>query len=144
MATNVDLRGQGPRDLYAAQTSFISVVLDFASFAVGSADIAIGVIPAGARILRAYTVVSVVYNAGTNNGLGIGNATGGQQIAANGNTYLSALGTNAITLVASAAQFVTTPTTLWVHNNVTGTAPTTGHADVIVEYANVHGASDNF
>ena len=144
MATNQDLRGNGPRHHHTAQISFISVNLNFASFGVGSSDVAIGVLPAGARILRAYSVVSQVYNAGTTNNIGIGNASGGQQIVANGLT-LSALGTNAATLVASAAQYVTTePTTLWVHNNVTGTAASTGNADIIVEYATVHGAADNF
>lgn len=141
MVTNVP--GNTAREPNHALVGFISARLAFATFISGS-QLKIGTIPAGSRILRLETVVGVVFNNATNNGLSVGTAAGGAQISAADTTSVGALGTNSKTLVASAAMFVTADTDIWVNANFSGAAATTGLADVILEYVVTHGGQDAF
>ncbi len=145
MSTNVDNRGQGAREHYTAQTSFISAALNATNFAANG-FVQIGTVPAGARILAAYTIVDVAFNSQTNNGLSIGLTTGGSEIAAGTTTNLSNLGNQPVTIKANAnGPYITSgPQPVYAVANMSGTAATTGIADVVVVYATVHGASDNF
>lgn len=142
MASNTDLRGQGAREHYTAQTSFLNIGLNTTNF-VASAILTMGNLPAGARILRAYSVVGTAFNAQTNNGFTIGTTTGGAQIFAGNTTAGSTVGTNVLALVTTGV-YVTTQTPVFVIANISGTAATTGLADVILEYATMHGAAEQF
>ena len=98
----------------------------------------IGVIPAGAQILNTISGVYVrtAFNAGTNNRIDIGTT-------ANDDLYGTdiALGTVAFVALDEAASatdvngwYFTADTTLTVTVDVTGTAATTGAAEVIIAY----------
>lgn len=129
MATNT--AGSTARVYHQAQTHYLDAVITVANLSP-TTTFKVGTLPAGAVILRCYSANSVVFNAGTNNFLSVGNAASGAQIAAA--QAAGALGTNALTLVASAAQIMTADTDIYVTGAFTGTPATTGAGYIIIEY----------
>lgn len=102
--------------------------------AVNGVPIAIGAIPAGSIILKALSgsQSNVAFNYGTLNTLdvGVGGGTGTQFSAAGTLT-----GTAFVPLNATAGVFrVAVDTVITVTPNVTGTAGTTGDADIFIAY----------
>ena len=103
------------------------------TFGDNGSAVTIGTIPAGARVLRAYAVVTEAFNAGDSNVLDIG--TSGD---ADGFATDIALGTIG---VIAADEMATTndaapsvDTVLTATPALAGTAASAGAADVIVEY----------
>ena len=145
MATNV--AGTTAREPNHALVCWEGVAIDFSTFVAGF-QVQIGTLPKGSRLLRVTAIVSVIFNAGTNNGISLGSAAGGAQFIAAETTSLTVLGIRpalgGYTLVASAAEFMTVDTPLWLNANISGAAATTGHADIIAEYVVTHGTADNF
>jgi len=106
------------------------------TFGIGTAGIvSVGTLPAGCLVLRAYVVVSTVFNFGTNNLVKIGIT--GADTTYGASVSLTTLGTVAATL-GSTANVATASDTLVIATSLcTGTAGTTGQAYVVVEYAPV-------
>lgn len=97
-----------------------------------SGAVTVGTIPAGATIMRALSgaQVNVVFNAGTNNHIDIGTA-------ANDDLYGTDLAGGTIAFVPfdeAVTQTVTADTTITAKYDETGTAATTGSAEIIVSY----------
>lgn len=96
--------------------------------------VSVGILPPNAVILKALSgvTVSTVFNAGTANTLDIG-------VTGTGNLYGSALSMTATNFVpvAAAVSYVTPPsgdTVVTALVNTTGTAPTTGVADIVIAF----------
>lgn len=119
-----------PRTIGYAVTEYIAANVTFSNN--GSA-VTIGVLPAGAIVLRAYAVVRTAFNAGTSNVLDIGTSGDPDGFATD-----LALGTIG---VISADEMATTndavmaaDTTITATPALGGTAATAGLATVVVEY----------
>jgi len=107
----------------------------------------IGALPYQSRILRAYTVVGIAEAGMTTPTLSIGTASGGTQIVnAAAAASMTTLGTNTLTLVASAAMYVVAVDSepIWVNISNSGGAITNGQFDVILEFALTHGPQGQF
>ena len=103
------------------------------TFAMGSSGVVqIGTLPAGAAVLRTYTVISVVFNNATTNVLKIGTVASDASIASTIST--AALGTTLGTLTAGAGLLPTVDTPLIATSFSTGAVATTGAGVVVVEY----------
>lgn len=106
------------------------------TFGIGTAGIVqVGTIPAGCLVLRAYIVVSTVFNFGTNNLAKIGIV--GADTTFGASVSLTTLGTVAATLGSTANVAPAADTPVILTSLCTGTAGTTGQAYVVVEYAPV-------
>jgi len=106
------------------------------TFSIGTAGIVqVGTLPAGCLVLRAYVVVSTVFNFGTNNLVKIGII--GADTTYGASVSLTTLGTVATTLLGTANVAPTADTAVIATSLCTGTAGTTGQAYVVVEYAPV-------
>lgn len=105
------------------------------TFALGYTGVAqIGTIPAGSVVLRSYVVVKTAFNAGSTNTLKIGTVASDASFGTG-----IALGTAGVITGGSALATATTVTptadTAIIATSVsTGTAPTAGAAEVVVEY----------
>jgi len=94
----------------------------------------LGTIPAGAAILRASTVISVVFN-GTTPTVGLGVAASGVTLAALAGGPITTLGPNAIALAASAVPGpVAADTDIWVTWG-SGAGNNAGAGIICVEFA---------
>ena len=103
------------------------------TFAMGSSGVVqIGTLPAGAAVLRTYTVISVVFNNATTNVLKIGTVASDASIASTIST--AALGTTLGTLTAGAGLLPVVDTPLIATSFSTGAVATTGAGIVVVEY----------
>jgi len=106
------------------------------TFGIGTAGIvSVGTLPAGCLVLRAYVVVSTVFNFGTNNLVKIGIT--GADTTYGASVSLTTLGTVAATLGSTANVAPASDTLVIATSLCTGTAGTTGQAYVVVEYAPV-------
>lgn len=159
MASNIDLRGQGARAHHTAQTSYLDETFlvgtpvastpgqptgTLVPTAAGTYDFQIGSLPAGARVLRAYVVTDTVIAGGTAT-LALGNAQGGAQFVAAASAFGTAGTSAALTLVASNATYVNVENTpVWARLVVSGGPLTALQADVIIEFATVHGPTSQF
>lgn len=128
MATNT--AGSSARVYHQGQTHYIDAPLNITNMAVG-ASFKIGTVPAGAVILRAGVGVTTVFN-GTANSIGLGFTSGGVTLVANV-AGLATLGRTDLTAIATVAA-VSVDTDIYVTSGVTAPAPTTGAANVWVEY----------
>lgn len=166
--------GMPPRFHYTSQTSFASATfiaaaqtpyapntfvgqlgttqsaaqptLNIVPNVAGTYNFNIGNLPYGSRILRAYAIQAVNWAGATVN-TSIGNASGGAQIVAAATTgFAATLGTSALALVASAAQYVETVdfTPIWVSVVVSAGTLTGGQTDIVLEYATTHGPQGQF
>jgi hypothetical protein len=105
------------------------------TFGIGTAGIVtVGTLPAGCVVLRAYVVVSVVFNFGTNNLVKIGTVASDTTFSG-ASVSVAALGVVAGTIAASANVAPAVDTAVIVTSLCTGTAGTTGQAYVVIEYA---------
>lgn len=103
------------------------------TFAIGTAGIVnVGTLPAGCLVVRAYVVVSTVFNFGTTNQVKIG--VSGADTTFGTTISVAALGTVAATLAASANVAPSADTGVICTSLCAGTAGTTGQAYVVVEY----------
>jgi hypothetical protein len=103
-------------------------------FSAGNgATISLGLVPAGATIIRAGVVVRTAFNAGTTNTLDIGVGGALTSIAS-----AAALGTVGVivstTLATSTQSFRAADTEVVATLNVTGTTATTGECYAFIEY----------
>lgn len=151
MATNVDLRGQGNRHHHTAQTSYLDETFTFGNLNTSNGPYTIGNLPAGAQILRAYVVTAITFS-------------GAVTVAANGLTANAiSLAAGAVTVTVAGLYGVggqagivmsqaTNPSPYAVLTEQTpiaitftgGGALTTGLANVIIEYAVIHGPTGQF
>jgi hypothetical protein len=110
------------------------------TFAIGTAGIVqVGTLPAGALVLRAYVVVTTVFNFGTNNLVKVGIV--GSDASILSTVSLTAAGviaaTSVLTTAAAASTAPSVDTQIIATTLCTGTAGTAGQAYVVVEYAPV-------
>jgi len=118
----------GPaRQLHTQQTHYLRKRVNFNDSNI-SGGVIMGTLPAGAMLLSIAVRVNTAFNAGTTNALNIGTSAGGTQV-----------GTDAAT---AGARFPTVPnlsfasdTDIYVAYAQTGTAATTGQADIVIAYA---------
>ncbi len=90
-------------------------------------------LPVGAVILRTHACVTTVFNAGTNNTLDIGDGSDVDRFMASATVAATALGLK--TGAPTALPKVTVETEIVLTYAPTGTTPTTGAMDVIVEFS---------
>jgi len=96
----------------------------------------VGTLPAGAAVLRAYTVVSTAFNAGSTNTLKVGTVASDAALASSVST--SALGVNIGTMAAASASLLpTVDTPIIATMTSTGTALSAGVGVIVVEYCPV-------
>jgi len=125
--------GTAARDYHTKQTTYLSYNINFATFS-GTTSVKMGTVPANAALLRAFTNMSVAFNAGTNNQISLGTASSGTQLASAANGPAT-VGTTSVTLTAGSAQAPTADQDIWLTAAFTGAAPTTGNGYVYLEYA---------
>jgi 3D (Asp-Asp-Asp) domain-containing protein len=122
-----------PREYHTQQIHYLRKGIAFAN-ALATVDV--GVIPAGSVILHPISGVYVtqVFNAGTNNRLDIGAST--DSGTNNFGTLLSLLALGVVPLDEGTAltPMVTVDTLIQAYVDVTGTAATTGTAEIIIAY----------
>lgn len=134
MPTNT--AGNSARQPTGQQVSYLRQRVVFGN---NGTAITLGTIPAGSLILRAMSGVQVeqAFNAGTTNTLNIGvnNATGG--VTTDDDFYATLLALGTVTFVPNdenVRQDVSVDTTLTATVVLSGTAATTGIADVVIAY----------
>jgi len=95
----------------------------------------VGSLPANAFMLRAYAVVSTIFNSGTSNNIIIGNAVDADEFVDTLDVD-AALGVIGATLITTAVgvQDADGSTNIYATHVPVGTAATTGACEVIVEY----------
>lgn len=129
MATGV--QGTTARRNYTQQTGYLKKEISYADGA--TAVITVGIIPAGAVVLRGGVVVTTAFNAASGNVLDIGTVADDDGFATD-----LALGTigviNADEMATSNDAYVTTDTTIIATLALTGTAATAGAGFVWIEY----------
>ena len=133
MPTNT--AGSQARVYHQAQTHHISLAYTFTSLP-GSSGVQIGIIPAGAYIIRASAAVTTSFNAGTagtNNTFTIGTTTGTSNIVAS-SAIPGTAGVAALVMGTSTALLATVDMPIFLNNTSAGTAATTGAGLVAVEY----------
>jgi hypothetical protein len=101
--------------------------VNFNDSAIGT-GVVFGTLPAGAMILTQNVRVSTAFNAGTTNALNVGTAAGGTQLF----TDAATAGARSPTI---ANLSFAADTDLFVQFAQTGTAATTGVADIVIAYA---------
>ena len=114
-------------------TNYLRAPVNFNTLGTTSI-VQLGTLPAGAVVLRAYVVITQVFNWGTNNLLKVGIV--GSDASILSSVSLLALGVISATTALTAATS-TTPTVdtqVIVTSLATGTQATTGTAIVVVEY----------
>ena len=127
MATNT--AGTSARNLGIQAVHFIRKTITTADAAT---TVTVGIIPAGSVILKPISGVDVktVFNAGTNNRLDIGPSTdSGTNLWG---TLLTLLGADFVPLDEAVTHRVEADTTVQAYVDVTGTAATTGEAEIII------------
>jgi hypothetical protein len=110
------------------------------TFAMGNSGIVqLGTLPAGCVLLRAYVVVTTVFNPGTNNLVKVGIV--GSDASILSSVSLATAGviaaTSALATAAAATTAPTVDTQVIATSLMTGTAATAGAGFVVVEYAPV-------
>jgi len=106
------------------------------TFAMGNTGVVqVGTLPAGCAVLRAYTVISTVFNATTTNTLKIGTVASDASIISS--VVTGTLGVTLGTVTAGAGFLPTVDTPIIATSTATGTAATTGAGVVIIEYCPV-------
>jgi hypothetical protein len=92
----------------------------------------VGTLPAGAAVLRAYTVIGIVFNAATTNTLKIGTVASDASIVSS--VVTGVLGVTLGTVTASAGFLPSVDTPIIATSTATGAVATTGSGVVVVEY----------
>lgn len=126
MATNI--AGTAARDFHKQLTHYLRYKI---AGSAGAKTYSIGIIPNGADVLRAYTVVRTVLDGAPT--LALGKLGGGTtDIAAAATNGLATLGRNVVALAATSASVTMTADT--TVTATIGGAPTAGDCDVVVEF----------
>jgi|SRR5262245_19909485 len=129
--------GSSARDYHTRQTAYLfSGTLSDVSGGnwTATTSIKIGTLPAGSSILRIVQCTSVVDNAGGPL-IKIGNSNNGAQLVASAAGGMATLGPTALTVVASTATVIlASDTDVWVTNNSSAAAATSGVTQVFVEF----------
>lgn len=126
MATGT--RGTTARQYHQTMVHYLRKTIAF-----GDGTVTVGIIPAGALILKNLSSVNVTtaFNAGTTNTLHVGTA-------ADDDLYATALALGAVAQVDfdefTASNLVTADTTIEATYNQSGTAPSAGSAEIIVAF----------
>lgn len=119
------------RAFHTQQVHFLRTLMNF-----NDPDIAgrrIGTIPAGANILRTNTVASTAVNAATTATLSVGFNAAAATDLVNATSVIAATA-NVVTQAPSGKALLAADTDIFATLATTGTAPTTGVVEVIVEY----------
>jgi len=114
-------------------TNYLRAPIDFTLGSSGSVQI--GTLPAGCAVLRAYTVITTVFNNATTNVLKIGTVASTASIVSTVAT--GTLGVTLGTVTAGVGFLPTVDTPLIATSFSTGAVATTGAGVVIVEYCPV-------
>ena len=129
MATGV--QGTTARRNTTQQTGYLKKAISYSDGA--SAVITVGVIPAGAVVLRGGVVVTTAFNAGTGNVLDIGTSADDDGFATD--LALGTIGVIAADEMATTNDaYVTSDTTIIATLALTGTAASAGAGFVWIEY----------
>lgn len=117
-----------------AQVSCLFKTVSFDTAGIGSAStVGVGQLPAGSLHIQTAVRIKTVFNAGTTNVLTVGTATDGDHFIEAGDVVETALG---LTLSdRNIGEVFTSDTTIYVRYEQTGTAATTGEADIVFIYA---------
>lgn len=121
--------GTGAREYPAQMVHYLRKAI---SFSDGAVTVTVGTIPAGAVIIKPMSGVhvSTAFNYGTNNRLDVGTTTTGDLYATD-----LALGTAGfVPLDEAVSNYVAADTVIKATIDVTGTAGTTGAAQIIIAY----------
>lgn len=104
------------------------------TYAAGASAVAtIGILPAGAVVLRGHAVVTTVFNAGTNNNVDVGIA--GQTATFTSALAMTSVGVKPFTGLSTSAFALTTADTPVIATlGLTGTTATAGVAIFVIEY----------
>lgn len=113
------------------QTLYIGARLNYNSTGA-AAGIAIGTLPAGARITQIRAYVKTAFNAGTTNPVAVGITGTGATVAASASVAADVVGAKDITTGLN-LEFAT-DTTIYVSYIPTGTAATAGALDIVIAY----------
>lgn len=130
MATNTTQVNPPPRHISQQQVSYLRLGVTFADNGVVKT---VGSIPAGALILKPLSGVQVItaFNAATTNTLDVGTAASGAVLA----SALSLTATAFVGLSAATGVYrVAADTVLTATVNLTGTAATTGDAEIVIAF----------
>src|SRR5262245_39854828 len=117
---------------YPAREQKLVYPLTVASIGSG-VSVKAGTLPAGAAMLRCYTVTGTAFNSSTTNNISVGSAAGGAQIVAA--NAIGAAGINSQTIVAAQAGPLAADTNIWLTGTFAAAAPTAGNALFVLEYA---------
>lgn len=123
--------GTTARKYHTSQVHYLRKAIAYSDGA--SAEVEVGIIPAGSTVIRGGVVVTTAFNAGTGNVLDIGTAADPDGFATD-----LALGTVGVIVADEMATtddaYVTADTTITATLALTGTAATAGAGFVWVEY----------
>lgn len=116
------------------QVPYLRRAVAFNTPLVGTADtIEVGTLPANCILVRAYVRIKTAFNAGTTNVLTVGTSSGSNaDIVAAGDVDETATGTTQVTRGAGLS--LTSDTPIYAKYTQTGTAATTGAAEIVIEY----------
>lgn len=121
------------RKPYHRMVTYISKSFAFDTPGIGTAaTVEIGALPAGALVLETIVRVKTAFNAGTTNVIKVGTSADDDEFIEAGDVAEGALGTTFSD--RSAGIVMTADTSVYVEYTQTGTAATTGEADVIITY----------
>jgi hypothetical protein len=119
------------RLFHVQQTTYLQTLMNY-NDADASTGRLLGYVPAGATIVRIYTVISTAFNAGTTNTLSVGKTATGTDYV-NATAAGSATGPTAATVTA-ANTVPAADQAIYASYTQSGTAASAGVARVIVEY----------
>jgi len=118
------------RQFHTQQVHFLRTLINY-----NDADAltrVVGIIPAGANILRINTCISTAQNAGTTNTLSVGTSSGGTDLV--NATAAGSATANVVAQAPSGKSLCAADTTIWATLTQSGTAATAGVVEVTVEY----------
>ena len=124
------------RSYHQSQVHYLKKEVNYTDGA--SAVVNVGIVPAGAIIIRAAIVVLTAFNAGTNNNIRVGVSGSDNGIMAD--VAATSAGVKINTTIATAAAATINPsadTTIIATLGLTGTAASAGRAVIVVEYTNL-------
>lgn len=102
-----------------------------------AATIAVGTLPAGARVTRVVVYIDTAFNATTTNEIQIGVSGSAASFVPNGIVDMTLTGAEEYINLASVTIF-SSDTTVYLEYDQTGTAATTGAGAVLIEYIVPH------
>lgn len=127
------MAGKAARKPYQAQMPYLSKSFAFDTPGIGTASmVQVGTLPAGCLVTETLVRVRTAFNAGTTNVIIVGTAADDDEFIAAGDVDETATGTTFSD--RSAGLVFTADTAVYVKYSQTGTAATTGEADVVVIY----------